>query len=171
MSMAAGEYVSVHSQADTESADLDRERTELGADPVGEHQELAKIYVGRGLDEALAKQVAQQLMAHNALEAHARDELGVTDALSARPIQAALTSAASFAVGAIVPLAVSALSSQNAMILLVAGISLICLAILGGIAAQVGGAPILRGALRVMFWGALAMAVTAGVGALFGTRV
>ncbi len=171
MSMAAGEYVSVHSQADTESADLDRERTELGTDPVGEHQELAKIYVGRGLDEALAKRVALQLMAHNALEAHARDELGVTDALSARPIQAALTSAASFAVGAIVPLAVSALSSQNAMILLVAGISLICLAILGGIAAQVGGAPILRGAFRVMFWGALAMAVTAGVGALFGTRV
>lgn len=171
MSMAAGEYVSVHSQADTESADLDRERTELGTDPVGEHKELAKIYVGRGLDEALAKQVAQQLMAHNALEAHARDELGVTDALSARPIQAALTSAASFAVGAIVPLAVSALSSKNAMIPLVAGISLICLAILGGIAAQVGGAPILRGAFRVMFWGALAMAVTAGVGALFGTKV
>jgi VIT1/CCC1 family predicted Fe2+/Mn2+ transporter len=171
MSMAAGEYVSVHSQADTESADLDRERTELGRDPIGEHQELAKIYVGRGLDEALAKQVAQQLMAHNALEAHARDELGVTDALSARPIQAALTSAASFAVGAIIPLAVSALSSQNEMIPLVAAISLICLAILGGIAAQVGGAPIVRGAFRVMFWGALAMAVTAGVGALFGTRV
>jgi VIT1/CCC1 family predicted Fe2+/Mn2+ transporter len=171
MSMAAGEYVSVHSQADTESADLDRERTELATDPVGEHHELAKIYEDRGLDKALAKQVAQQLMAHNALEAHARDELGVTDALTARPIQAALTSAASFAVGAVVPLLVSGLSSPNMMIPLVAGISLVGLAILGAVATQVGGAPIVKGALRVMFWGALAMAVTAGVGAIFGTRV
>ena len=171
MSMAAGEYVSVHSQADTERADLDLERGELAADPAGEQQELADIYVGRGLDKALAAQVAKQLMDHGALEAHARDELGVTDALSAKPIQAALTSAASFGVGAFVPLLVSGLSPQRLLLPLVAAVSLVCLAVLGGVAARVGGADVGRGAMRVLFWGALAMAVTAGVGALFGTRV
>jgi VIT1/CCC1 family predicted Fe2+/Mn2+ transporter len=171
MSMAAGEYVSVHSQADTEAADLAMEQTELRTDPVGEQEELADIYVARGLDKALAAQVAQQLMARDALQAHARDELGITEALSARPIQAALTSAASFAVGAIVPLLTSAFAPQQSVIAMVAIIALLCLAILGGIAAQVGGAKILYGAGRVLFWGALAMGVTAGVGALFGTAV
>jgi VIT1/CCC1 family predicted Fe2+/Mn2+ transporter len=171
MSMAAGEYVSVHSQADTENADLERERAELAADPVGERKELAGIYVGRGLTQQLADQVATQLMAHNALEAHARDELGVTDALSAQPVQAAFASAASFAAGAIVPLIVSALSSSHLLIPLVSICSLICLAILGGVAAKVGGASVIRGSLRVVFWGVLAMAVTLGVGMLFGTRV
>jgi VIT1/CCC1 family predicted Fe2+/Mn2+ transporter len=171
MSMAAGEYVSVHSQADTENADLKRERKELSVDPVGEHEELADIYVGRGLTRSLATQVAQQLMAHNALQAHARDELGITDALTARPIQAALASAASFAAGAIVPLLMVSFSPQSLLLFLVAIVSLFCLAALGGIAAQVGGAPVLAGALRVMFWGALAMAATAGVGALFGTTM
>ena len=170
MSMAAGEYVSVHSQADTEGADLARERAELAADPAGETQELAAIYRKRGLDAELAMNVAKQLMAKDALGAHARDELGVTDALSARPVQAALTSAASFAVGAVVPLLISGLAPQHLMVLLVAAVSLVCLAILGGIAARVGGAPMLPGAGRVMFWGALAMGVTAGVGALFGTH-
>jgi VIT1/CCC1 family predicted Fe2+/Mn2+ transporter len=171
MSMAAGEFVSVHSQADTESADLERERAELAADPVGEQKELAGIYVGRGLTQELADQVAAQLMEHNALEAHARDELGVTDALSAQPVQAALASAASFAAGAIVPLLVSAISSARMLIPLVSLGSLVCLAVLGGVAAKVGGASIMRGSLRVVFWGVLAMAVTLGVGALFGTRV
>ena len=170
MSMAAGEYVSVHSQADTERADLEREKAEQIADPVGERQELADIYTNRGLEASLAMEVATQLMAKDALGAHARDELGVTDALSAKPIQAALTSAASFAIGAIVPLLVSWLAPQDVLLYAVAGISLVCLAILGAIAAQVGGAPIVIGAGRVMFWGALAMAVTAGVGALFGTH-
>jgi VIT1/CCC1 family predicted Fe2+/Mn2+ transporter len=171
MSMAAGEYVSVHSQADTENADLKREGQELSVDPAGEHEELADIYVGRGLDRSLATQVAQQLMAHNALQAHARDELGITDALTARPIQAALASAASFAAGAIVPLLMVSFSPQSLLLPLVAIVSLFCLAVLGAVAAQVGGAPVLTGALRVMFWGALAMAATAGVGALFGTRM
>lgn len=171
MSMAAGEYVSVHSQADTEGADLAREKAELAADPAGETQELAAIYRKRGLDAELAMNVAKQLMAKDALGAHARDELGVTEALSARPVQAALTSAASFAVGAVVPLSISGLAPQHLMVPLVAGVSLVCLAILGGIAARVGGAPVLPGAGRVMFWGALAMGVTAGVGALFGTHV
>jgi VIT1/CCC1 family predicted Fe2+/Mn2+ transporter len=171
MSMAAGEYVSVHSQADTENADLKREGQELSVDPAGEHEELADIYVGRGLDRSLATQVAQQLMAHNALQAHARDELGITDALTARPIQAALASAASFAAGAIVPLLMVSFSPQSLLLPLVAIVSLFCLAALGAVAAQVGGAPVLTGALRVMFWGALAMAATAGVGALFGTRM
>lgn len=169
--MAAGEYVSVHSQADTESADLEQERTELKADPGGERKELAAIYVKRGLTPDLADQVAGQLMSHDALEAHARDELGVTDALSARPVQAALASAASFAVGAAVPLVVCVLSSQSALIPAVAVSSLLCLAVLGGIAAQVGGASVLKGAIRVVFWGLLAMAVTLGVGKLFGTKV
>ena len=171
MSMAAGEYVSVHSQADTENADLSRERKELSADPVGEHEELTDIYVGRGLSRTLATQVAQQLMAHNALQTHARDELGITEALTARPIQAALASAASFAVGGVVPLLLVGLSPQSRLVPFVAIVSLFCLAALGAIAAQVGGAPVLNGALRVMFWGALAMAATAGVGALFGTAV
>jgi len=169
MSMAAGEYVSVHSQADTEHADLKRERTELKADDKGEHKELAAIYVARGLDPSLAKQVAQQLMAHDALGAHARDELGISKTLVARPIQAALASAGSFAAGAAMPLLVTALAPEASLIPLVAGTSLAFLAILGGLAARTGGAGVMAGAMRVTFWGALAMAVTAGVGALFGT--
>jgi VIT1/CCC1 family predicted Fe2+/Mn2+ transporter len=171
MSMAAGEYVSVHSQADTERADLDREKEEQAADPAGERQELADIYVQRGLTDTLAMEVATQLMAKDALGAHARDELGVTDALSAKPVQAALTSAASFAIGAAVPLLVAWLVPAHSLPYAVAGISLMCLAVLGGVAAQVGGAPVWRGAVRVMFWGALAMAVTSGVGALFGAQM
>jgi vacuolar iron transporter family protein len=169
MSMAAGEYVSVHSQADTEQADLDLERTELKTDDVGEHKELAAIYVARGLDPSLAKQVAHQLMAHDALGAHARDELGISKTLSARPIQAALASAGSFAVGAGMPLLVTALTPQAGLIPFVSGTSLVFLALLGGLAAHAGGAGVTVGAVRVTFWGALAMAVTAGVGALFGT--
>ena len=168
MSMAAGEYVSVHSQVDTERAELDMERTELKTDNKGEHKELAAIYVERGLDPALAKQVAQQLMAHDALEAHARDELGITTTNQARPIQAALASAASFAVGAALPLGVAAMTPDTKLLYLVAGTSLLFLAGLGAVAARVGGARVLAGALRVTFWGALAMVVTAGVGALFG---
>jgi VIT1/CCC1 family predicted Fe2+/Mn2+ transporter len=168
MSMAAGEYVSVHSQADTERADLERERTELKADDKGEHKELAAIYAARGLDPSLAKQVAQQLMAHDALGAHARDELGISKTLTARPIQAALASAASFAAGGALPLLVTALAPETSLIPLVAGTSLAFLALLGGLAARTGGAGMTAGAMRVTFWGALAMAVTAGVGALFG---
>ena len=171
MSMAAGEYVSVHSQADTEQADLDVERTELKTDDEGEHKELAAIYVARGLDRSLAKQVAQQLMAHDALDAHARDELGISKTLSARPIQAALASAGSFAVGAAMPLLVAAIVSEAGLIPLVSGTSLVFLALLGGLAARAGGAGVTAGAIRVTFWGALAMALTAGVGALFGTVV
>jgi VIT1/CCC1 family predicted Fe2+/Mn2+ transporter len=171
MSMAAGEYVSVHSQADTEQAELEVERTELKTDFKGEHKELAAIYVARGLEPALAKQVAAQLMAHDALGAHARDELGITETLSARPIQAALTSAASFAIGAAMPLLVAALAPESGLIPLVAGTSLLFLALLGGLAARAGGAGVTAGAIRVTFWGALAMAVTAGVGALFRTVV
>jgi vacuolar iron transporter family protein len=169
MSMAAGEYVSVHSQADTEQADLKLERAELAADRKGEQRELMQIYVARGLDPALAKQVAGQLMAHDALGAHARDELGISVAFTARPIQAALASAASFAVGAALPLVVSAFSSESGLIPLVAGTSLLFLALLGGLAAHAGGAGVTVGAIRVTFWGALAMAATAGVGMLFGT--
>ena len=171
MSMAAGEYVSVHSQADTEKADLKLERAELKTDNVGEHQELAAIYVARGLDRALAKQVADKLMAHDALGAHARDELGISPAFKARPIQAALASAASFAVGAAMPLAVAAITPVSGLIPLVAGTSLLFLALLGALAAHAGGASLAVGAIRVTFWGALAMAATAGVGALFGTAV
>ena len=171
MSMAAGEYVSVHSQADTEHADLALERTELRTDPAGEHKELAAIYVGRGLSHALATEVAKQLMAHDALGAHARDELGITETLRARPIQAALASAASFAVGAALPLFVTVAAPPSALIVLVAASSLAFLALLGGVAARVGGAGVMIGAVRVTFWGALAMAATAGVGALFGTIV
>jgi len=169
MSMAAGEYVSVHSQADAEQAALDLERTELEADDRGEHRELAAIYVTRGLEPALAKRVAEQLMAHDALGAHARDELGISEALSARPIQAALASAGSFAVGAALPLLVTSLAPESGLIPLVSGTSLVFLALLGALAARAGGAGVLVGAIRVTFWGALAMAVTAGVGALFGS--
>ena len=168
MSMAAGEYVSVHSQADTEAADLARESTELKQDPVAEHRELAAIYVGRGLDAALAKQVADQLMARDALGAHSRDELGFSKDLSARPIQAALASAASFAVGAALPLAVAAMASGKYLMPWVAVSSLVFLALLGAVAAQVGGAGVWIGAWRVTFWGAIAMAITAAAGALFG---
>ena len=171
MSMAAGEYVSVHSQADTEKADLDRERKELQADDAGERHELAAIYVGRGLDPALAKQVADQLMAHDALGAHARDELGITETLRARPIQAAFASAGSFAAGAVLPLAITAVAPETNVIPFVAGTSLVFLAWLGVLAARVGGARMAVGAMRVAFWGALAMGLTAGVGALFGAAV
>ena len=170
MAMAAGEYVSVHSQADTEKADLKLERGELKADPVGEHQELAAIYIARGLDRDLAKQVATQLMASDALGAHAQDELGISPALRARPLQAAMASAASFLAGAALPLLVTAIAAESAIIPLVAGASLLFLALLGGLAAHAGGARVSAGAMRVTFWGALAMAVTAGVGALFGTH-
>ena len=169
MSMAAGEYVSVRSQADSEQAALDLERAELDADDPAERRELAGIYVARGLDPALAKQVADQLMAHDALGAHARDELGISETLSARPIQAAFTSAASFAVGAAMPLLVVAMVSGSALIPVVSGTSLVFLAVLGALAARVGGASVPAGAMRVTFWGALAMGLTAGVGALFGT--
>jgi vacuolar iron transporter family protein len=169
MSMAAGEYVSVHSQADTEEAGLELERAELKADDRGEHEELAAIYVARGLEPALAKEVAEQLMAHDALGAHARDELGISEALSARPLQAALASAGSFAVGAAMPLSVAALITGSGLIVLVSATSLVFLAILGGLAARAGGAGVTVGAIRVTFWGALAMAATAGVGALFGS--
>jgi VIT1/CCC1 family predicted Fe2+/Mn2+ transporter len=169
MSMAAGEYVSVHSQADTEKADLQLERAELKTDNVGEHKELAAIYVARGLAPALAKQVAQQLMAHDALGAHARDELGISASFKARPIQAALASAGSFAVGALMPLLVAAIAPTAFLIPLVAGTSLLFLAVLGALAAHAGGAGVRVGAIRVTFWGALAMAITAGIGALFGT--
>jgi VIT1/CCC1 family predicted Fe2+/Mn2+ transporter len=167
MSMAAGEYVSVHSQADTEKADLSRERLELEMHPAAEQRELAALYVDRGLDPALAQQVAEQMMKRDALGAHAREELGISGARRARPIQAALASAASFAVGALLPLTVTALAPEPALIVWVSGTSLAFLATLGTIAARVGGAGALVGAWRVTFWGAMAMAITAGVGALF----
>lgn len=169
LSMAAGEYVSVCSQADTERADLVLERTELAADSAAEERELAAIYVRRGLEPALASTVAQQLMEHDALGAHARDEIGLSEKLAARPLQAALSSAATFAVGAALPILTVVLASQRQLVPAVSAGSLICLAALGAIAARTGGAPAWRGAARVAFWGALAMAVTAGVGALFGT--
>lgn len=169
MSMAAGEYVSVHSQADTERAELDLEDAELKVNSKGEHKELAAIYVARGLEPALANQVADQLMAHDALGAHARDELGITTTSTPHPIQAALASAASFAVGAALPLAVTAMAPERILIYLVAGTSLLFLAMLGALAARAGGARVAAGAIRVTFWGAIAMAITAGVGLLFGT--
>jgi VIT1/CCC1 family predicted Fe2+/Mn2+ transporter len=171
MSMAAGEFVSVHSQKDTEQADLTLERKELRVDDAGEHRELAAIYVGRGLDPALAKEVAQQLMAHDALGAHARDELGISEELQARPLQAALASAASFSVGAAMPLLVAALAPGAWLITAVTASSLLFLAALGALAANAGGARVLPGAIRVTFWGALAMGVTTGVGWLCGTMV
>jgi vacuolar iron transporter family protein len=168
MSMAAGEYVSVHSQADAEQADIDRERQELKTDNDSEHRELASIYQSRGLELALARQVADQLMAHDALGAHLRDELGISQQTRARPIQAALASATSFAIGAALPLGVASLAPLNGLEFLVAGTSLFCLAVLGGIAARAGGARVRVAAIRVTFWGALAMALTATVGAMFG---
>jgi VIT1/CCC1 family predicted Fe2+/Mn2+ transporter len=169
MSMAAGEYVSVYSQADSEEAELALERTELKIDNKGEHKELSAIYVTRGLDPALAKQVAEQLMAQDALGAHARDELGISDTFRARPLQAALTSAASFAGGAAMPILVIAFAPAAGLIPLVAASSLALLAVLGGLAARAGGAGVMIGAVRVTFWGGLAMATTAGIGWLFGT--
>lgn len=169
MSMAAGEYVSLRSQADTEDAALEVERKELQDDEAGEHKELTTIYIRRGLEPSLAKQVARQLMAHDALGAHARDELGISETLSARPVQAALASAGAFAVGAAMPMLTVIWTPMATLISLVSGFSLAFLALLGGLAAYVGGANILWGALRVTFWGALAMAATAGVGVLFGT--
>src|SRR3954453_2024662 len=171
MSMAAGEYVSVHSQADSEKADLSRERAELETDPAAERRELTGIYVARGLEKELAQQVATQLMAHDALGAHARDELGISDTTRARPIQAAFASATSFAVGAVLPLAVVALAPAQGLIPWVSATSLVFLASLGAVAARVGGARVWMGAARVAFWGALAMAITAGVGALVGAIV
>ncbi len=171
MSMAAGEYVSVHSQKDTKDADLALERTEIRTDDKGEHEELAAIYVDRGLDPALAKTVAEQLMAHDALGAHARDELGITPTLEARPIQAALASGASFTVGAAMPLIVTAWAPEASLLYAVAIASLLVLGALGALAAWTGGARIAPGAMRVTFWGALAMGVTAGAGALFGALV
>lgn len=168
MSMAAGEYVSVSSQSDTEQADLAREREELATDPDHEHAELMGIYVQRGLEPALATQVATQLMRHDALGAHARDELGISETLAARPVQAALASAATFAVGAALPLLVALLAPASTVLWTVAGSSLLFLALLGGLAGRAGGAPMGTAAWRVTFWGALAMALTAGVGALFG---
>ncbi|MFN0140588.1 MAG: VIT1/CCC1 transporter family protein [Pyrinomonadaceae bacterium] len=171
MSMAAGEYVSVHSQADTEKADLEREKKELAHSPEHELQELTDIYVNRGLDQELAGQVAEQLTAHDALAAHARDELGISEVTSARPLQAAVFSAVSFAIGAALPLGVTALFSGAMLIPVVAVGSLVFLAILGGVAARTGGANIFTGASRILFWGAVAMAATALVGKLFGTAV
>lgn len=171
MSMAAGEYVSVSSQADTERADLERERRELAADSEFEHNELAAIYIQRGLDAELAKQVAQQLMAHDALTTHARDELGISDMTVARPVQAALASAGTFAVGAAMPLLTALVTPAAAQIPVVVATSIIFLALLGGFGAKAGGAPVIKAALRVTFWGVLAMGLTAGVGALFGAVV
>ena len=168
MSMAAGEYVSVSSQADTERADLARETRELAESPEHEHAELAAIYVKRGLDAALASDVATQLMQHDALGAHARDELGISDSLAARPVQAALASAGMFTVGAVLPLLVVVLLPVTALMWAVSGSSLLFLALLGSLSAKAGGAPVFVAASRVTFWGALAMALTAGVGALFG---
>lgn len=171
MSMAAGEYVSVSSQADTERADLARERGELAANPEMEQRELQQIYVERGLTPTLALEVAQQLMAHDALGAHARDELGITEAQTARPIQAALASAATFSVGAALPLVITVLSPTARAIEFVTVGSLLCLALLGAVAAHAGGASRVRGAVRVTFWSALALAVTALVGRVFGTNI
>jgi VIT1/CCC1 family predicted Fe2+/Mn2+ transporter len=169
--MAAGEYVSVSSQADTERADFARERTELAANRTAEERELAGIYVRRGLEPELARTVALQLMAHDALGAHARDELGLSEEAAARPLQAAVASAATFAAGALLPILAVVLPWQVSLVPVVSGASLVCLAGLGALAARVGGASAWTGAVRVTFWGALAMAATAAVGALFGTTV
>jgi VIT1/CCC1 family predicted Fe2+/Mn2+ transporter len=171
MSMAAGEYVSVSSQADTEAADLDRERTELREDPDRELEELRLVYEGRGLDANLARRVAEGLTAHDALGAHARDELGISDTITARPVQAAFTSAGMFALGAALPLLAAVLATGMTQIVIVAVTALVFLAVLGTVGAKAGGAPARRAAARVTFWGALAMAVTALIGAVFGTVV
>jgi VIT1/CCC1 family predicted Fe2+/Mn2+ transporter len=171
MSMATGEYVSVQSQADTEAAALEKERAELSDNPKGEQRELASIYVARGLDPALANQVAAGLMAHDALAAHSKDELGLTDAMSAKPLQAAFASALSFAIGAALPLLVVLLAPHEQLIPFTVVMSLLFLAFLGGLAAKVGGASVKKGVIRVTFWSALSMAAAAGIGALFGTVV
>lgn len=171
MSMAAGEYVSVSSQSDTEQADLKRESAELKAQPVHEHQELAAIYIQRGIAPELADQVAQQLMDHDALGAHARDELGISETMQARPVQAAFTSALTFSVGATLPLLAALAAPSSHLASVVAGVSLLVLTGLGALAARTGGAPIVRASLRVAFWGALAMGITAAVGRLFGTSI
>ncbi len=171
MSMAAGEYVSVSSQADTEKADLARERHELATIPEQEHAELTAIYVKRGLEEGLARQVATQLTAKDALAAHARDELGITEELSARPVQAAIASAGTFAIGAALPLLLVMLLPTSVVAWGVGAGSLIFLAVLGTLAARAGGSPVVKAAVRVTFWGAMAMALTAAVGSLFGARV
>jgi VIT1/CCC1 family predicted Fe2+/Mn2+ transporter len=171
MSMAAGEYVSVSSQSDTEQADLARERTELSQNVAFEHEELAQIYVQRGVEAGLARQVAQQLMVRDPLGAHARDELGISEITTARPVQAALTSAATFAVGAALPLLMVLVSPARFLVPAVSLASLVFLALLGAIGARAGGADVPRATARVTFWGALAMALTAGVGAMFGTTV
>jgi len=171
MSMAAGEYVSVSSQSDSEAADIARERRELIFDRESELRELIGIYVKRGLDEPLARQVAEQLTKHNALEAHTRDELGISDVTAARPMQAALASAASFAVGAFVPFSTALLTPRNRVEVAIAIVSLVSLAVLGAVGAKAGGARMAKPAIRVTFWGAFAMGVTAGIGMLFGTRV
>ncbi|ADE12100.1 VIT1/CCC1 transporter family protein [Sideroxydans lithotrophicus] len=171
MSMAAGEYVSVSSQSDTEKADLARERAELLAQPEHEHQELAAIYIKRGLSAELAAEVARQLMVHDDLGAHARDELGISEMMSANPVQAAFTSALTFSVGASLPLLAAVMAPVSMVVPVVAGTSLVVLTALGAISARAGGAPVFRASLRVVFWGALAMALTAGVGKLFGTVV
>ena len=171
MSMAAGEYVSVSSQSDTENADLARERRELSDDPQAEHDELAEIYVKRGVDRATAQQVARQLMAKDPLAAHARDELGISEITTARPVQAALTSAVMFSVGAAMPLLMVVVSPVNLLVPVVSAASLGFLALLGAIGAKAGGANIPRATLRVTFWGALALGITAGIGKLFGTVV
>ena len=171
MSMAAGEYVSVSSQADTERADLARERKELSEDVDLEREELAQIYVARGVDHELALKVSEQLMAKDALAAHAREELGISEITTARPVEAALTSAATFSIGAALPLLMVVVSPAHLLVPLVSGASLVFLGLLGAIGAKAGGADIMRATLRVTFWGALAMALTAGVGALFGTVV
>ncbi len=171
MSMAAGEYVSVSSQSDTERADLDREREELATDGANEHAELAAIYVARGLDVGLAGQVAAQLMAKDALGAHARDELGISESSGARPVQAAFASAGSFTIGAFLPLLLVLLVPRSALVWTVSGGSLVFLALLGSLAARAGGSPVWNSVARVTFWGALAMALTAGVGTLFGATL
>ncbi len=171
MSMAAGEYVSVSSQYDSEQADLKRESEELQGDPKGEKTELTGIYIKRGLDPALAAQVAGQLMAKDALQAHARDELGLSDETKARPLQAALASAVSFALGAVPPLAVATVFPARFTVVAIAGTALVVLGVLGAAGARAGGAPTPAAVIRVTFWGALAMAVTAGIGHLFGTVV
>ena len=171
MSMAAGEYVSVSSQSDTENADLERERRELIDDPEFEREELAQIYVARGVEAGLARKLAEQLMAKDALGAHARDELGISEISTARPVQAALTSAATFSIGAAAPLILVAASPQTGIIPIVAAGSLMFLALLGLLGARTGGAAIFKPVVRVTFWGAIAMAATAGIGALFGTVV
>ena len=171
MSMAAGEYVSVSSQSDTEQADLARERKELSENVEFEREELADIYVKRGVEQDLARQVAEQLMAKDALTAHARDELGISEITTARPVQAALTSAATFAVGAAMPLLMVVAAPASALVPIVSGASLGFLALLGAIGAKAGGANVLRATARVTFWGALAMALTAVIGKLFGTVV